>query len=94
LMQHAIGATGLQLQETDYQRAPKMGEYIHLATQSDSAPPGRVRVLLASAEDVRRLYNALHGQTVQVGADRVGVVVDNDLVTGQGVPGNGLRSWA
>ena len=51
-------------------------------------------VLLASAEDVRRLYTALHGQTVQVGADRVGVVVDNDLVTGQGVPGNGLRSWA
>ena len=94
LMQHAIGVTGLHLQETDYTRAPKMGEYIHLATQSDSAPPGRVRVLLTSVEDVRRLYNALHGQTVQVGADRVGVVVDSDLVTGQAVPGNGLRSWA
>jgi len=94
LMQHAITATGIQLQETDYNRAPKTGEFIHLATQNSSAPPGRLRVLLSTAEEVRRLYNALHGKTVQVGADRVGVVVENDLIDGKGVPGNGLRSWA
>ena len=94
LMRHVVTATGLQLQETDYGRAPKVGEFIHLATQDSSAPPGRLRVLLSSAEEVRRLHNALHEQTVQVGADKVGVVVENDLLTGQGVPGNGLRSWA
>ena len=71
LMQHVISATGLQLQETDYGRAPRTGEYIHLATQHSSAPPGKLRVLLSSAEEVRRLYNALHGQTVQVGLDKV-----------------------
>lgn len=94
LMQHAISVTGLQLQETDYGRAPRIGEYIHLAIQNSSAPPGKLRVLLSSGEEIRRLYNALHGQTVQVGADKVGVVVGNDLLDGQCVPGNGLRSWA
>ena len=93
-MQHAIRTTGLQLQGTDYRRSPQVGEYIHLATVDATAPPGRLRVLLASAEDVRRLYNALHGQVVHIGSDRVGVMVDNELISGQSVPGNGLRSWA
>ena len=44
LMQHVISATGLQLQETDYGREPRVGEYIHLATQNRSAPPGKLRV--------------------------------------------------
>jgi len=50
-------------------------------------------VLLSAADEVRRLYNALPGQTLQVGSDRVGIVVGNDLIDGQQVPGNELRSW-
>ena len=93
LMQHVAHSTGLAIQETDYTRAPKVGEYVHLASQDPTAPPAKLRVLLGSADDVRRLYNALHGQTLQVGNDRVGIVVGNDLIDGQRVPGNELRIW-
>jgi len=93
LMQHVTSNTGLSIQETDYSRAPRVGEYVHLASLDSTAQPGKLRVLLSSAEDVRRLYNALHGQTVQVGHDRVGIVVGSDLIDGRQVPGNELRSW-
>ena len=91
-MTHVCQATGLQLQETDYSRTPAAGEYIHLASQDADAPAGRLRVLLNSAEEVRRLYNALHGQTVQVGQDRVGITVTNDVLDSRGVPGNERRN--
>ena len=93
LMQRAVQATGLTIRETDYSRAPKLGEYAHLATQDAAAPPGKLKRLLSSEDDVRRLYNALHGQTIAVGNDRVGIVVGNELLDGQSVPGNGQRSW-
>ena len=93
LMQHVTQATGLAIKETDYSRVPKCGEYIHLASQDPTAQPGKLRVLLSTADEVRRLYNALHGQTVQVGGERIGIVVSNDLINGQQVPGNELRSW-
>ena len=35
------------------------------------------------------MHTAMHGQTVQVGADRVGIVVGNDLLDCRSVPGNG-----
>ena len=93
LMQHVMQASGLNIKETDYARAPKVGEYIHLATQDITAPLGKMKVLLSSEDDVRRLYNALHGQTIAVGSDTVGIVVGNELIDGQTVPGNGQRSW-
>ena len=91
LMNHAIQATGLQIKETDYQGTPQVGDYIHLASQDPTAPPGKIRVLLSTADEVRRLHNALHGQTIQVGQDRVGILVGNDLVDSRGVPGNDRR---
>ena len=94
LMQHVVSATGLARAETDYSRAPRVGEFVHLASQDPSAPPGKLRVHLGSADEVRKLYNALHGQTVMVGSDRVGILVGNELVDGWRVPGNELRSWA
>ena len=44
-----------------------------------------------SAEDVRRLYAALHGQTIQVGADHVAIEVSNDLVCLQASSGEDPR---
>jgi hypothetical protein len=93
LMQHVTNATGITIAETDYARAPRTGEYIHLASQDATAQPGKLRLLLASAEEVRRVYNALDGQTLRVGNDRVGIKVSNDLIDGRRVPGNGLRNW-
>ena len=46
---------------------------------------------LLLVDDVRRLYNALHGQTLKVGNGRVGIVVGNDLSDGQHVPGKRRR---
>ncbi|CAK0903838.1 unnamed protein product, partial [Prorocentrum cordatum] len=40
----------------------QVGEYIHLATQDPAAQPGRLRVLLSSIDDVRKLHNALHAE--------------------------------
>ena len=94
LMNHLAEATGLNLKETEYSRDPRPGEFVHLATKDASAPPGKMRLILSSAKDVRKVYSALHGQTVQVGQDLVGIEVGNDLVDGQGIPGNGLRSRA
>ena len=93
-MAHVIGATGLQLKETNYQEDPKIGEFIHFASKDSTAPPGKLRLLLASDEDVRKVYAALHGQTIMVGRDRVGIVVGNDLVDSRAVPGNGQRGRA
>lgn len=89
LMDHLAGAVGLRLTETDYARDPRAGEYVHLASQDPLAQPGRVRLLLGSQEDVRRVYAGLHGQTLQVGADLVGIAVANDAVDAVQRPGNG-----
>jgi len=61
LMQHATRSTGINLCETDYRRAPLAGEFVHLAAQDSSERPGKLRVFLSSADEVRKLHNALHG---------------------------------
>eukprot|EP00959_Pyramimonas_sp_CCMP1952_P116501 2434909-Pyramimonas_sp.AAC.1 len=90
-MNHLVNVTGLNLTETVYARDPRAGEYVHLATQDAAAPPGRVRLLLSSAADVRRVYAALDGQTLQVGQDLIGIAVVNDAVEETRRPGNGRR---
>ena len=94
LMQHASRSLGLTIKETDYTRPPKIGEYVHLATLDTTAPPGKLRVCLSSADEVQKLHSALHGQTLLVGNARVGIAVGNDLLDGRQVPGGNLRSWA
>ena len=91
LMTHLCQVTGLHLTETDYRRAPHTGEYIHLASQDLAVPPGRLRVLLPDLEAVRKVRAALHGQTLQVGQDRIGIEVTNDYFDSASVPGNGQR---
>ena len=94
LMHHLIASTGLQIAETQYDRAPRVGEFIHLASQDASAPPGRMRVLLENAEAVRKVFAPLNGQMIQVGHDFVGIEVSNDVVDGQLVPGGQQRRRA
>ncbi|CAK0806073.1 unnamed protein product, partial [Prorocentrum cordatum] len=89
LMDHLIQSAGLQLQETDYDREARLGEYIHLATQDAMHPPGRVRLLLGPRDDVRKVHAALDGQTLQVGQDLVGIAVSSDVEDARGLPGNG-----
>ena len=89
LMQHLVQSVGLQVVETDYGRDPKIGEFIRLASKDTTAPAGRVRLLLASRDEVRKVFAALHGQTIQVGQDYVGIEVANDAEDAQRRPGNG-----
>ena len=91
LMDHLVTATNLGIKETDYSRAPRTGEYIHLASTDFTAPPGKVRILLNNSDEVRQVHAALHGQTIKAGNDAVGIVVENDGMDSRPVPGNGLR---
>ena len=43
--------------------------------------------MCATMEDVRRAHAALHGRTVQVGLDRVGIYVSNDILSAASVMG-------
>ena len=94
LMQHATQAVGIQLVETSYSGIPKIGEFVHLASQDPSAPPGKIKVFLSSLDDVRKLYGALHGQSIVVGADRVGIIVGNNILDSLNAPGGGMRNRA
>ena len=91
LMTHLVRATGLDIKETDYSRDPKSGEFYHLASKDPISPPGRLRLYLRDQDEVRKVYAALHNQTVQVGQDYVAITVSNDLVEGARVPGNGRQ---
>jgi hypothetical protein len=89
LMQHLITKTGLDIKAGDEQRGPKTNEYVHLSSIDPSAPPGRLRLYLNSQDDVRKVFNALHGQIVEVGSDLVAIEVTNDL--NNSLQGNGRR---
>ena len=89
LMQHVIQHTGLRLIETPGEREQMVGEYLHLASRDPTAQPGRMRVLLSNLDEIRQLRNALHGQHIKVGGDKVGIQVCNDFLDSQATPGNG-----
>ena len=89
LLQHALQYTDLHLTETAPGQEQKLGEFLHLASHDPSAPPGRLRVLLATDAEVRKLRSALHGQHIQVGNDKIGIRVCNDFLDSRATPGNG-----
>ena len=92
LMRHVVSSTGLSLAAAVDAERPRAGEYIHLASRDPLAPPGRMRVFLNSLEEVRRLYAALHGQSVLVNGDFVAVTVANDAVALERASGNDPRA--
>ena len=91
LITHLSSATGIALVEADPARGLREVSYVHLASQDPSAPPGRLRMLLRDADEVRRVYAALHGQTIQVGQDTIAIEITNDLYEAARLPGNAQR---
>ena len=91
LMSHVVASTGLDLRPAASPHEPTVGEFVHMASVDAAAQPGRLKLLLRDAAEARKVYAALHGETVQAGQDYVGIVADNDVIDAASVPGNGLR---
>ena len=94
LMQHVCPATGLIVTEAPADRAHRIGEYMHLASRDASAPPGRLRVYLRDQDEVARLFDALHNQTIQAGNDTIRITITNNLKEHRDLQGKVSRSQA
>ena len=91
LIQHLSFATGLNLTAHVDNAKTTAGTWKHLASYDPAAPQGRSRLYLESKEEVRKVYEALHGQLLQVGADCISVTVHNDMIEASPLTGNGGR---
>ncbi|CAK0815577.1 unnamed protein product, partial [Prorocentrum cordatum] len=80
LMKHACDSVGLSFTKAADPARPKAGEYYHMPACPPRTPAGALKVLAQTHGDIRRLYAALHGQSILVGTDHVVVEVKNDLV--------------
>ena len=69
LMSHVVASTGLDLRPAASPHEPTVGEFVHMASVDAAAQPGRLKLLWRDAAEVRKVYAALHGQTVQAGQD-------------------------
>ena len=92
LVTHIISQTGIPLRETVYTREPRAGEFVHLATKDSAHKAGVMRLMLGSGLEAQRVFEALHGRSIQVGTDLVGIEVRNDVIAASTTPGNRGRS--
>ena len=87
----ACQTQALDLQPAPDSQRPQIGTWVHLLDLNPTAPPGHARVYLGSSADVRKVYQALHGQVIQIGSDTVSITVHNDAVEAGPISGNGAR---
>ena len=80
LVQHAAQHTGLIIARAADPDHPRAGEYVHVPIRTPASPSGSVRVMVKSQEEIRKIYAALHGQSILVGHEQVVMEVRNDLV--------------
>ena len=92
ILDHACNATGLDIKEAVDPNQPNAGEYVHVASRDAGAPAGRLRVLLKSVDEVRKVFVALHGQAIKVNEDSIGIEVVNDVMTLEIASGNDPRT--
>ena len=79
-MQHVVQHTGLSFTRAADLEHPRAGEYTHCQVRTGASPSGLLRVLAKNQEDIRKIYAALHGQSILVGHEHVVLEVRNDLV--------------
>ena len=94
IMDHVTSQLGIDTKENKESSGLRPGEYFALRARDVYAPPGRVRVLLRSPLEARRLYEGLHGQIVAIGSEQVAIEVRNDVIDGLARPGNGMGGRA
>ena len=94
LMHHIMTQVGIAIRRAEGQHGLRPGEVFALRERDTHAQPGRVRMLLRSGEEVRKLHAILHGQVIRVGAEQVLIEVVNDAVDAIRGPGNGTGARA
>ena len=94
LMEHVTSQIGIAVTASTDSQGLRPGEYYAFRARDPYAPAGRVRLLLRSREEVRRLYAGLHGQVLRVGGDSIRIAVQNDMVDSAGQAGNGRGARA
>ena len=77
-MRRLSASLDIDIRETEYDRLPRSGEYVHLASKDPSAPAGRALILSANKDECKRAWDRLQGRHIKVGPDTVGVRVYND----------------
>ena len=87
IMGHVANATKLRIDAATDVSQPKVGEFF----PDPDGRPGCLRVLLGSLDDVRSVYEAVQGLTVQVGTDRLRIRVSNDVIDARATPGGAQR---
>ena len=93
LMQHLGQIMGITLVESKDVASASSGSWRWLAASDPAAPPGRIRLFLSDEQEVHRVVSALHGKSIKVGSDLIGIQVSNDLRDANSLmhpPGNGL----
>ena len=90
LMRVVAQKTGITLQNASLEDVAPAGTWRWLAATDPTAPPGRVRLQLASMEQVRAVHESVHNRSIEIGVDLVAIAVQNDLLDIAGLgPGNG-----
>jgi len=87
LLEHVVNATQLPIVAAADPSSPQLGEFAPLVGPDGAIEPGRLKVILNTRAEVVQLHEALHGQSVTVGGDSVGVVVSNDALLAHSVLG-------
>ncbi len=80
LMDHLANASGIQLKEAIGQQSGQ-GTWRRANELDPTAPAGRVRLHLSSEDEAKKIHQLLHGRSIKVGADFIGVQVMNDAAT-------------
>ena len=94
LMHHIMTQVGIEIRRAEGQHELRPGEFFALRERDIHAQPGRVRMLLRTGEEVRKLHAIIHGQVIRVGAEQVLFEVLNDAVDSIRGQGNGTGAMA
>ena len=94
LMHHIMTQVGIEIRRAEGQHELRPGEFFALRERDIHAQPGRVRMLLRTGEEVRKLHAIIHGQVIRVGDEQGLVEVLNDAVDFIRGQGNGIGARA
>ena len=90
LMHIVARELGTPLRDASREEDAPVSSWRWLAATDPTAPPGRIRLQLASMEQVQLVYDRVHGRAIEMGADLVAISVQNDLLALASLrPGNG-----